>query len=85
MWSVEELKEMTGLEAVADPRAEAKNFEAVILVTPHAEYVDPFGWEFCAGQEVLDAQGAWAKWRQFFLDLDVRYQQIGMAGWLEKT
>lgn len=82
MWSVEELKEMTGLEVVTDPRSEAKNFEAVILVTPHAEYLDPFGWAFWAGQEVLDAQGAWAKWRQFFLDLDVRYQQIGMAGWL---
>lgn len=83
MWSREELKEMTGLEVVERPRTEVKSFDAVILVTPHEEYTDPTGgWEFWAGQEVLDAQGAWAKYKQFFLDLDVNYFQLGMSGWM---
>lgn len=58
----------------------------IVLATPHTQYLDlPIMAKTChmwrSGQYVLDAQGAWAKYEQFFIDQGIEYHQVGGRNW----
>lgn len=56
--------------------------DAVVLATPHDEYLTlPAKARWRPGQFVLDAQGEWAPFRQFLAAAGVRYVAVGEPGW----
>ncbi len=87
MWTAEELRQMSGAEMISPDDPEwLHGFRAVLLATPHEEYLGlPLRehiWR--SGQFVLDAQGAWNGCRKLFDRYGVEYARVGDPGWLGK-
>jgi UDP-N-acetyl-D-glucosamine dehydrogenase len=83
LWPQEELGRLagSGLQATSD-KFLIGYFDAVLLATPHSVYLDwPERLAWSPGQIVLDAQGAWVKYRDFFRAADVTYRRVGEPGW----
>lgn len=82
LWADQELANLTGF-GVHTGDLNLTAYDAVLLATPHTLFRTlPEQATWREGQLVLDGQGTWADYLDFFNEQGVHYRQVGMAGWL---
>jgi len=87
MWTAVELSPMAeavGAGVVSPLPNTLEAYDAVLLATPHQEYLDLPAvrnlWR--SGQLVLDSQGAWRHYKDRLESYGVKYRRVGEPGWV---
>ncbi len=83
-YSAKEIEDITGVSTFSYPEDLLK-FDSVVISVPHLEYTEtpvPALLKCIKpGTFVLDAEGAWQSYRDFFQQKQIDYRKIGDAGW----
>src|SRR5947199_6583090 len=83
-YSTEEVEEIAGVGSFRYPQ-DLKDFGSLVVSVPHFEYtetpVPALLDSIRPGTFVLDAEGAWESYRDFFHQKNIDYRKIGDAGW----
>jgi nucleotide sugar dehydrogenase len=83
-YSADEIKQISRVETFIYPN-DLTNFDAVIVAVPHSEYtetpVPTLTRSLRRETLVIDAEGAWDSYRQFFKKKGIDYRRVGDAGW----
>src|SRR5436853_7681649 len=83
-YSEEEVRKIAGLGSFKYP-SDLKDFDSLVVSVPHLEYTETPVPELLdsirPGTFVLDAEGAWQSYRDFFQQKKIDYRKIGDAGW----
>jgi len=83
-YSVKEIEDIAGVGTFNYP-ADLRKFDSVVVSVPHLEYtetpVPALLKSIRRGTFVLDAEGAWQSYREFFQQKRIDYRKIGDAGW----
>ncbi len=83
-YSSKEIEEIAGVGTFRYPD-DLKKFDSIVVSVPHLEYtetpVPALLKSIKSGTFVLDAEGAWQSYRDFFQQKGIDYRKIGDAGW----
>src|SRR2546422_3719883 len=83
-YSAKEIEEIARVATFSYPE-DLKKFDPVVVSVRHLEYTEtpvPALLKFIkSGTFVLDAEGAWQSYRDFFQQKGIDYRKIGDAGW----
>ncbi len=83
-YSSKEIEEIAGVSTFSYPD-DLKKFDSVVVSVPHLEYTETpvplLLKSIKSGTFVLDAEGAWQSYRDFFQQKGIDYRKIGDAGW----
>ncbi len=83
-YSSKEIEEIAGVGTFRYPDDLIK-FDSVVVSVPHLEYIETpvpaLLKSIKSGTFVLDAEGAWQSYRDFFQQKGIDYRKIGDAGW----
>src|SRR5260370_13355165 len=83
-YSAKEIEDIAGVGTFTYPEDLTK-FDSVVVPVPHLEYtetpVPALLKSIRPGTFVLDAEGAWQSYRDFFQQKKIDYRKIGDAGW----
>ena len=82
--SAKEIEKIAGVGTFNYPE-DLRKFDCLVVSVPHLEYtetpVPALLNSIHAGSFVLDAEGAWQSYRDFFRQKRIDYRKIGDAGW----
>jgi len=83
-YTTEEIEKIAGVGSFKYPD-DMKDFDSLVVSVPHLEYTETPVPELLdsirPGTFVLDAEGAWQSYRDFFRQKRIDYRKIGDAGW----
>ena len=83
-YTAEEIEKIGGVGSFKYPD-DLKDFNSLVVSVPHLEYTETPVPELLdsirPGTFVLDAEGAWESYRDFFLQKHIDFRKIGDAGW----
>ena len=83
-YTAREIEDIAGVETFRYPE-DLRKFDSVVVSVPHLEYtetpVPALLKSIKQGTFVLDAEGAWQSYRDFFQQKRIDYRKIGDAGW----
>ena len=83
-YSEKEVRKIAGVGSFKYPN-DLKDFDSLVVSVPHLEYTETPVPELLdsirPGTFVLDAEGAWQSYRDFFQQKKIDYRKIGDAGW----
>ena len=83
-YSSEEVEKIAGVGSFRYPE-DLKEFDSLVVSVPHLEYtetpVPALLDSIRPGTFVVDAEGAWESYRDFFHQKRIDYRKIGDAGW----
>jgi nucleotide sugar dehydrogenase len=83
-YSAKEIEDIVGVDTFNYPE-DLRKFDSVVVSVPHLEYtetpVPALLKSIKPGTFVLDAEGAWQSYRDFFRQKRIDYRKIGDAGW----
>jgi len=83
-YSTEEVEKIAGVGSFGYPE-DLKDFDSLVVSVPHLEYtetpVPALLDSIRPGTFILDAEGAWESYRDFFPQKNIDYRKIGDAGW----
>jgi nucleotide sugar dehydrogenase len=83
-YSEQEVLKIVGVHSFKYPD-DLKEFDSLVISVPHLEYTETPVPELLdsirPGTFVLDAEGAWESYRDFFHQKQIDYRKIGDAGW----
>lgn len=83
-YSAEEIERIAKVGTFEYPR-DLRKFDGVVIAVPHSDYtetpVPTLLGSVRSGTLILDAEGAWESYREFFRQKRIDYRKIGDAGW----
>ncbi len=83
-YSPEEIERIAKVGTFEYP-GDLRKFDGVVVSVPHSDYtetpVPALLKSIRAGTLILDAEGAWESYREFFRQKRIDYRKIGDAGW----
>jgi UDP-N-acetyl-D-mannosaminuronate dehydrogenase len=83
-YSDKEIDDIAGVGTFSYPE-DLRKFDSIVVSVPHLEYtetpVPALLKSIKPGTLVLDAEGAWQNYRDFFRQRRIDYRKIGDSGW----
>ena len=80
-YSPEEIQRIAKVGTFEYP-GDLRKFDGIVISVPHSDYTVPALLKSIrSGTLILDAEGAWESYREFFRHKKIDYRKIGDAGW----